>query len=70
MHLPLKDMTLHEKLEALEALWDDLVRDEGAIVSPKWHKDILVERSQRIAEEKSHFTNWDSAKAAIRDKTQ
>jgi hypothetical protein len=70
VHLPLKDMTVREKLETLEALWDDLVRDESAIVSPKWHEDILIERSQRTAEDKSHFTNWDSAKAAIRDKIQ
>ena len=50
MSLPLKDMTLHEKLAAMELLWEDLARSPESIESPAWHKDTLDERRQRIAE--------------------
>jgi hypothetical protein len=66
--LPLKKMTLQEKLAAMESLWEDLVRTPEAIESPAWHKDILDERRQRLAEGKSRFTDWETAKAEIRNK--
>ncbi|MEK7229203.1 MAG: addiction module protein [Candidatus Binatota bacterium] len=34
--------------------------------SPAWHKDILDERRQRIAEGKARFVDWEKAKAEIR----
>jgi hypothetical protein len=66
VHLPLKDMTLHEKLEALELLWEDLARSAQSVESPDWHKETLEERSQRVAQGEARFTDWDKAKAAIR----
>jgi hypothetical protein len=50
MNLPLKDMTLQEKLAAMEALWEDLTRSAQSFESPEWHKDTLEERRQRIAD--------------------
>ena len=66
--LPLKEMTLHEKLAVMESLWEDLARYPESIESPTWHKDILDERHQRIAEGKAQFVNWETAKAEIRKK--
>jgi hypothetical protein len=66
--LPLKDMTLHEKLAAMESLWEDLARTPESIESPAWHKDILDERRQRVAEGKSRFIDWETAKTDIRNK--
>jgi Putative addiction module component len=54
--LPLKEMTLHEKLAAMEALWEDLARSPESIESPAWHEEILLdERRQRIADGKARF---------------
>ncbi len=61
-------MTLQEKLAVMESLWEDLARSPEAIESPAWHKDILDERRQRLAEEKSRFIDWQTAKAEIRNK--
>ncbi len=66
--LPLKEMTLQEKLAVMESLWEDLARSPEAIESPAWHKDILDERRQRLAEGKSRFIDWQTAKAKIRNK--
>ena len=66
--LPLKEMTLHEKLAVMESLWEDLARYPESIESPTWHKDILDERHQRIADGKAQFVDWETAKAEIRKK--
>lgn len=66
-NFPLKDMTLPEKLAAMESLWEDLARTPDAIESPAWHKDILDER-RRLAEGQSRFIDWETAKADVRKK--
>ena len=68
MNLPLKDMTIEEKLAAMELLWDDLARSPEAVESPNWHKDILDERRQMVADGKTQFTDWNAAKTEIRKK--
>ncbi len=67
-NLPLKAMSLQEKLAAMESLWEDLARTPEAIESPAWHKDILDERRQRLAEGQSRFIDWETAKTDIRNK--
>ena len=67
-NLPLKDMSLHEKLAAMESLWEDIARTPEVIESPAWHKDILDERSKRLAEGQSEFVDLETAKADIRNK--
>jgi len=68
MNLPLKGMTLQEKLAAMELLWEDLTSSPESIESPAWHKDTLDERRQRIAEGKAQFMDWEAAKNEIRKK--
>jgi hypothetical protein len=67
-NLPLNDMSLHEKLAAMESLWEDIARTPEALESPAWHKDLLDERRQRLAEGQSQFVDWATAKADIRNK--
>lgn len=68
INLPLKDMTIQEKIAVMESLWEDLARTPEAIESPAWHKDVLDERRQRLAEGTTRFTDWETAKADIRKK--
>ena len=49
----------------MELLWEDLARSPESVESPTWHKDILDERRQRIAEGKSQFVDWETAKTEI-----
>jgi hypothetical protein len=67
-NLPLKDMSLREKLAAMESLWEDIARTPEALESPVWHKDLLDERRQRLADGQSQFVDWETAKAVIRSK--
>ena len=67
-NLPLNEMTREEKLAAMEALWEDLVRTPEAIESPAWHKEVLDERLRKLKEGKSQFIDWETAKEALRKK--
>ena len=66
--LDIDQMTLEEKLRAMEALWDDLCRKD-AVPVPQWHKDILDEREQQIEEGKAEFIDWDIAKRRITEQS-
>jgi hypothetical protein len=39
--LPLDEMTISEKLEVLDQLWNDLSRNPENIPSPEWHGEEL-----------------------------
>jgi hypothetical protein len=65
MNLPLKEMSLQEKLAVMELLWEDLARSPESVESPTWHKDVLDERRQRIAEGNARFEDWEIAKTEI-----
>jgi putative addiction module component len=64
--LPLSEVTLEEKLQVMEALWDDLSRDPEALKSPAWHEDVLREREERLAAGEADFVDWEQAKTDIR----
>jgi len=64
--LPLQTMSIPDKLELLEALWDDLSRSPDQIPSPEWHKDVLEERRQRVQSGQETFSDWEAAKQDIR----
>jgi len=67
-NLPLNEMSLQEKLAAMESLWEDLSRTPDAIESPTWHKEVLEERLKRLADGKTQFIDWETAKEALRKK--
>lgn len=64
--LPLSEMTISEKLEVMETLWEDLSRNADALESPEWHASVLEEREKKIASGEAIFTDWEQAKKDIR----
>jgi hypothetical protein len=58
-------MPLHEKLLTMEALWDDIARNDNDIEVSDWHKQVLDQREHLIAEGKAHFIDWNQAKQEI-----
>jgi hypothetical protein len=60
-------MPFHEKLLVMEAIWDDISHEEEKLDVPQWHKDILDEREQFIAEGKAKFIDWEEAKRQIKE---
>lgn len=68
MTLPLDKMTKEEKLQAMEALWIDLTRNDKEYVSPDWHKEVLELREKKIQSGKEKYQDWESAKKNLRNR--
>ena len=64
--LPLETMTVAEKLEVIDAVWQDLRKNEGSLPVPEWHKQILERRRRSFERGEVGYTNWEDAKAEIR----
>jgi hypothetical protein len=64
--LRLNEMTVPEKLQLMEALWEDLSRKTDSFESPEWHKSVLEEREHRIQSGEAHFIDWEQAREDIR----
>jgi hypothetical protein len=66
--LPLDQMTIEEKLRAMETLWADLSRNAQSFESPAWHDDVLRERDRRIADGKEPSIDWETANRQLRER--
>ena len=63
-------LPLREKLLVMEAIWEDLSREEQNLEVPQWHKELLDERERLLAEGKAQYVDWEEAKRQINDATQ
>ncbi len=61
-------MTLAEKLQTMEALWDDLCRREADVPVPAWQKSILDERERLVEQGKARFSSWEAARKRLSKK--
>lgn len=64
--LELQRMSRAEKLRMMEALWEDLSREEGALMPPVWHEEALKETERLHAAGTENFIDWDTAKKGLR----
>jgi putative addiction module component (TIGR02574 family) len=67
--LPLNEMSVAEKLQTMEALWQSLSADPMAVESPAWHEEELARRERKIASGEAKFIEWEKAKADLRRRT-
>jgi hypothetical protein len=67
--LPLNKMSRTDKLRAMDALWADLSQKDTDIKSPSWHRDELRKSERAVKSGKAKFSDWDEAKARIRQRT-
>jgi putative addiction module component (TIGR02574 family) len=65
----IEKMTLPERLETMELLWDSLVRDAVGVTSPDWHGEILSGRLEKIARGEAVFLSLDEVKRRLRGGT-
>lgn len=61
----LANMTLAEKLQLMEAVWDDVCRNAGDVRSPEWHREVLEERAERIRNGEATVSTWSDAKSRL-----
>jgi hypothetical protein len=63
-------MTKVEKLNAMEALWQDLSRHAEQFESPDWHEEVLNERDLRVATGQESPADWNTAKKILCNQQQ
>lgn len=66
--LPLKQMTRAEKLMALDAIWEDLSRNEEDFKSPAWHARELAATERRIKAGKEKFFDLEQVRRRFQKK--
>lgn len=62
---PFDQMTVAQKVQLLEAVWDNLCRQTGDVRSPEWHRAVLEERTRGLETGQATVSSWADAKARL-----
>ncbi len=65
IQLDLNKMSVTEKLIAINQIWGDLLKKPESVPSPEWHKEVLVARSNRVADGISQFKSLNAVKQEL-----
>ena len=68
--IPVEEMSIEDKLIAMERLWENLFRKTEAIPSPDWHENVLLTREKQIDDGSAKFSDLYEAKDRIRKSTK
>jgi Putative addiction module component. len=58
-------MSIEEKFQTMENIWDDLCKKADNISSPPWHEKVLNDRENAISNGYNVFVDLHSAKKNI-----
>jgi putative addiction module component (TIGR02574 family) len=60
------DLSVDEKIDYLQSLWDRITAGPDTIPVPKWHRDILDERLKDYQETPDAGDTWDVVQERLR----
>lgn len=60
-----RQLPLAEKLQIMEAIWEDLRARVEQVPVPAWHQELLDERRKAVAEGREEVLDWDSIKDSL-----
>ncbi len=63
--LSVEKMSIEEKIQTMETIWDDLCKKADSIESPTWHEKVLNDRENYISNGEDVFVDWNIAKKKI-----
>lgn len=61
----LQTLSVTEKIQIMESLWNDLCQQANQVKSPDWHQQILAKRESAIKLGEDKFIDWEAAKRRI-----
>ena len=59
-------MSVTERLQAMDQLWDSLNRHGDEIPSPDWHQEVLADRKARAQRGEAKFLTLDQLRSRLR----
>jgi putative addiction module component (TIGR02574 family) len=62
----IQEMTIPERLEAIDKLWVSIAEAGAEMPSPEWHKDVLDQRRARARSGKAKFFTVDEARQKLK----
>ena len=45
--LPLDKMSIEEKIQTMESIWEDLCKSADSLSSPSWHEEVLKKQKRK-----------------------
>ena len=60
-----RDLPVHEKLQIMEAIWEDFRDRFDRMDIPQQQKDLLDRRRARVREGTAQLLDWESVKSTI-----
>jgi hypothetical protein len=64
--IQIEKLSRAEKLQTMEAIWDDLSKTVEDVESPEWHRTLLRETEARVAAGQERIADWETAKRELR----
>jgi putative addiction module component (TIGR02574 family) len=64
----IKKMTMAERLQAMELLWESISASPEKAVSPEWHRDVLDRRLAKVKAGQGTFLTIRQLKARLAKK--
>ncbi len=61
----IRELPLAEKLQIMEAIWEDLRSHADQVLVPQWHKDLLDERRRAVEAGRDEVLDWDTVKDSL-----
>ncbi len=62
------DLSVQEKLDYLESLWDRIAANAESIAVPDWHREVLDERLRDLQASPDAGDTWDVVQERLRRK--
>jgi len=64
--IEIANLSREEKLRIMEAIWEDLSREDEQVESPEWHREALEETERRRQSGQEATVDWPEAKNELR----
>jgi len=64
--IQIEKMSLKQKLQIMETLWESISHHEGEFTSPAWHEQALRETETKLAAGQEKIVDWEEAKRDLR----
>ncbi len=68
--IDITQLSKEEKLQVMEAIWEDLAREEDSVPSPQWHAEVLQETEGRVKAGQEKILDWKEAKNDLRTRRE
>jgi hypothetical protein len=63
----IQHLSREEKLRLMEAIWQDLSKEDQEIESPTWHQEALKETEQRLNSGEEKTVDWHTTKKELQE---